>query len=257
MGRRLPKCLFSLGVSLASALVVLACRAGGEPPLRVLAAASLTDVALELAERYAAGRVEVSIGSSSALARQIRDGASGDLFLSASPEWMDYLEEENALESAPVVLARNQLACVARRGSPLAAAGARDPASLLEALGANEAVAIADEGVPAGEYARSALRALGLLTAYRPHLVGQRDVRAALHAVERGELAAGFVYLTDAQPAAVEVLFVFEPAKHPRIEYQVAVLRGAKDPGAAHRFLHYLRGETARALFADAGFVLP
>jgi molybdate transport system substrate-binding protein len=87
--------------------------------------------------------------------------------------------------------------------------------------------------------------------------VGQKDVRAVLHAVEQGELPAGFVYATDARVARVARLFDFDPATHPPIEYHAAALRGAPNPDGARRFLEYLRSETARALLSAAGFALP
>ena len=128
---------------------------------------------------------------------------------------------------------------------------------MLQELAADDGVAIADPGVPAGEYARAALEDLGLLEAYEPHLVGQKDVRAALHAVERGELRAGFVYATDASIASVRVLFAFDPSTHPPAEYRAVALRGAAHPEAAQRFLEYLQGEAARGVFSAAGFEVP
>ncbi len=240
-------------VAVAAALATPACAA--EPaPLRVFAAASLTEVVEALARGFEGARVEPSYGGSSALARQIRDGAPADVFLSASPDWVDFLRDAGALAGEPVVFARNRLVCIAARGSALAA---RDARGLLGALGPGGAVAIADEGVPAGEYARAALRRLGLLDAFAPRLVGQRDVRAVLHAVERGELDAGFVYATDAARAEVEGLFALDPALHPPIAYQAALVRDARSPGPARRFVEHLRGPAARARLADAGFALP
>ena len=66
------------------------------PPLRVLAAASLTEVVEGLAKDFAAGAgparvVETGFGASSDLARQIRDGAPADVFASARER---YTEEE-------------------------------------------------------------------------------------------------------------------------------------------------------------------
>ena len=82
-------------------------------------------------------------------------------------------------------------------------------------------------------------------------------MRAVLHAVEQGELVAGFVYATDAKIARVETLFAFDPATHPPIEYHAVVLRDADDPDAARRFLAYLTSDAARARLSAAGFVLP
>jgi molybdate transport system substrate-binding protein len=232
-------------------------RAEGIASVRVLAAASLTEVVEALAKRFEGARVVTSFGASSELARQIEDGAPADVFLSASPEWVDFLREAGAIEGEAVVVARNRLVCVAPKGSPLAARGAGDPKALVQRLAPGDRVAIANAGVPAGDYAREALRHLGLLDAYTPRLVGQKDVRAVLHAVEQGELPSGFVYATDARVAAVEVLFAFDPATHPPIEYQAAALHGAANPSEARRFVAYLRGATARALLSDAGFALP
>jgi molybdate transport system substrate-binding protein len=78
-----------------------------------------------------------------------------------------------------------------------------------------------------------------------------------LHAVEQGELPAGFVYATDARLAGVALLFAFDPATHAPIEYRAALLRGAPSQAQARRFLEHLQGEAARALLADAGFALP
>jgi molybdate transport system substrate-binding protein len=225
-------------------------------PLRIFAASSLTEVVETLVQQYDS-TVATSFGSSSALARQIRDGAPADVFLSASPQWMDFLREAQVLADGPIVLARNRLVAIAPPGGELAGAGVIDPRSLLDRLASDDRIAIADEGVPAGEYARAALANLGLLDAYRSRLVGQSDVRAVLHAVERGGLPAGFVYSTDAQIATVEVLFVFDPADHPPIEYQAATLQGAADAEAARAFLAYLESEAARSWLAAAGFALP
>jgi len=236
--------------------------AAAAKPIRVLAAASLTEVVEGLAQDFAAGKVETSFGASSDLARQIRDGAPADVFVSASPEWIAFLREANALAGEPVLVARNALVCAAPKGSPLAvdakdAARVRDPKALLARLGADELVAIADAGVPAGDYARKALAKLGLAAAFEPRLVGQKDVRAVLHAVEQGEVTAGFVYATDVRVARVETLFAFDPATHPPIEYHAVVLRGAAQPEAARRFLEHLGSAAARARLSGAGFVLP
>lgn len=222
-------------------------------PLRVLAAASLTDVVAGIVAGYG-GAVETSFGASSALARQIRDGAPADVFVSASPRWIDYLRDARAVRGEPVLFARNRLVAVATAGSGLAAS---DPQALLDALAPDDRLAIADEGVPAGEYARAALERLGLLEAFRPRLVGQSHVRAALLAVERGQLPAGFVYATDAAVAGVDVLFTLGGPEQAAVEYQAVALAGAANKRAARAFLDYLAGDEVRRRLTQAGFVLP
>jgi molybdate transport system substrate-binding protein len=255
--RRLRLSLFVVLLAVAAGSGRAEPEDGSARPLRVVAAASLTEVVEALALGFEAERVETSFGASSDLARQIRDGAPADVFVSASPDWIDFLREAGAIVGEPVVVARNALVCVATRGGALARAGVRDPRALLARLAPGDGIAIADEGVPAGEYARRALARLGLLADFESRLVGQKDVRSVLHAVEQGELVAGFVYATDAKIARVETLFAFDPAAHPPIEYQAVVLRDADDPEAARRFLAYLTSDAARARLSAAGFVLP
>lgn len=243
---------------LVGALVPAAPARGEGETVTVYAAASLTEVVGAVAKRFQGARVQASFGASSELARQIKDGAPADVFLSASPDWMRAVAEAGKLEGEPVVFARGELVCIARRGSALRARGAVDAATLLEkALAPGDRVAIADAGVPAGEYARQALASLGLAEAYRPRLVGQKDVRAVLNAVAKGELPVGFVYATDARVAEVERVFAFDPKSHEPIEYVAGALRGAPHPEAARAFLDFLGSEAARAELAAAGFGLP
>ncbi len=235
--------------------------AAERPVLRVLAAASLAEVLDGLARDFTGARVETSFGASSDLARQIADGAPADVFIAASADWIAFLEEKNAVVGAATIVARNALVCVAPPTGRLAGAAQsepiRDPAALLERLASGDLVAIADPGVPAGEYARAALAKLGIAQAFERRLVGQRDVRAVLHAVEKGEVEAGFVYATDARIARVATLFVFDPASHPPIEIPAVVVRQSSQPVLARRFLDYLASEPARARLSTAGFVLP
>jgi molybdate transport system substrate-binding protein len=244
------------GALLLALALVLPARAEPES-LRVLAAASLTEVVEALGRRFEGARVVPGFGASSELARQIADGAPADVFVSASPEWIDFLREAQALDGEARLVARNRLVAIAPAQSPLPARGVRDPASLLAQLRAGERVAIADAVVPAGESARQALAKQGLLEAFLARLVGLKDVRAVLRAVEQGELEAGFVYASDARIAAVERLFEFDPARHAPIEILAVALRGAARPGTARRFVAFLASDTARALLSDAGFELP
>jgi molybdate transport system substrate-binding protein len=259
----MPSTRWRAGASAPALVLALAALLGSTPAaaepekLRVLAAASLTEVVEALAKGFPDARVETVFGASSELARQIRDGAPADVFVSASPDWVDYLREAGAVAGQPIVIARNRLVCIASKKNAVSVWAPREPRALLAQLAPDDRVAIADEGVPAGEYTRAALRSLGLADEFAPRLVGQKDVRAVLHAVESDELPAGFVYATDAKTADVAVLFGFDPLTHPPIEYQAAALRGSARPGDARRFLDHLRGESARALLAGAGFALP
>lgn len=242
-----------------AAAVALAIAAGMPAPakaadsvtVRVFAAASLTELVAQVAARFERARIVASLAGSSQLARQIEDGAPADVFLSASRDWVDHLRAAGALDGAPVVIARNRLVCIAPRGSALTAA---DPAGLVEGLAPGDRVAVADAGVPAGEYARSALAKHAALAALRSRLVGLKDVRAVLRAVERGEARAGFVYATDARVAPVKVLFTVGEAMHAPIEYWAAVVRGASEPDAARALVVFMQSAAGQVLLDRAGF---
>lgn len=242
----------------AGGLLLCACGGKEAPAARgeeliVFAAASTTDVVGELAREFAAAQVSTSFGPSSGLARQIEDGAPADVYLSASRRWVEYLHEAGALAEEPRVFAGNRLVAI---GAPRAGttAGAENVGELLARLAPGDLVAIADAGVPAGEYARQSLTATGDLEALTPYLVGQPDVRSVLRAVAAGEAKAGFVYTTDARVAEVEVLFAFDPTTHEAIEYFAAIPRTTRSLEQSRAFLDHLRSPRARALLESAGF---
>jgi len=96
------KRLRRLGLILWLSLCSLTSIAAGtnKPPITVFAAASLTNVAQELGDGFAKETsipVRFSFAASSALARQIENGAPADVFFSADLEWMDYLQTRNLI----------------------------------------------------------------------------------------------------------------------------------------------------------------
>src|SRR5689334_15371035 len=85
---------------LAFLLLLLACAAHAQDRLVVFAAASLRDALDEAAARFSALRgtkPTLAYGASSALARQIENGAPADVFISADRDWMDYVEAKGLL----------------------------------------------------------------------------------------------------------------------------------------------------------------
>lgn len=240
------------------ALLLAATAVRAEEPVRVFAAASLTDALTEAAAKWqAAGHAPpvLAFGASSALARQIDAGAPADVFLSADAGWMDHLQERGRIDPATrTPLLGNALVLVAPVG--------RAPAVRFERgfdfAGAFAGkLCLAEPGVvPAGIYAQQALEHLGWWTAVRTRLVGADDVRTALSFVERGECALGIVYATDARGSRKAVTVgEFPPAGHAPIVYPVALVRGARAGGVD--FLAWLRGADAQAVFRRHGFTPP
>ncbi len=241
----------ALHLHLIAWMGMVACSEPGRPELVVFAAASTTDLVLALEEGFEAAELRTSFGPSSGLARQIRDGAPADVFLSAHGRWIDLLRESDQVH-AERVIAGNGLVCIATpsRFDPLPTT----PAELAARCRPADRIAVADRGVPAGEYARASLAATGDLSALEPFFVGQQDVRAVLRSVASGQAVAGFVYRTDARLADVDLLFALPDETHAPVEVRAVSL---VETELAAEFLAYLGSEPARRILAEAGFSLP
>ena len=227
------------------------------PAAGIFAAASLTGALTEILPRHSFPQVRLSFAGSSALARQIDAGAPADLFVSANPQWMDYLQERGRIDGATRFdLLGNRLVVVAPAGSGLEVRP-RPGFDLAEAFRGRLAMGDPDH-VPAGIYARQALRALGWWPALEHRLAPAPDVGAALLYVERGECEAGVVYATDASVSRrVRVAAELADSLHAPIRYPAAVVAGRDSP-AVRDILGRLRSLEAAEVFRRHGFtVLP
>ena len=250
------------GLALATA-ILLAAPAAAQPtarePITVFAAASLKDTQEEVGRGFTAATgtpVRFSFAASSALARQMEQGAPADLFASADVEWMDYLAQRGHVRAETRVnLLGNRLVLVAPASSTMQAVSL-DAAGLGTALGRDGRIATGEvTAVPAGRYAKAALDKLGLWQAVQPRLAQTENVRAALAFVARGEAPLGIVYETDASAEPrVKVVARFPAESHAPITYPFAVTKEGKPGGAA--FLDCLRGPAARAVFERGGFTV-
>ena len=250
---------FSALLLIAVSLAPTAARAQDDAGLTVFAAASLKEALDEAAAAYRRQTgvpVRVSYAASSALARQIEQGAPADVFFSADLEWMDYLQKRNRLDVATRrSLLGNRLVLIAPRASK-ARVDLNRPATLLAALGDGRLAVGQTRTVPAGKYAKASLESLSLWNGVRPRLAESESVRAALMLVARGETPLGIVYASDAKAEpGVRVVATFPEDSHPPIVYPVAALRGAR-AAQATRFVQWLASPDADALFTKRGFAV-
>ncbi|MDU8911234.1 molybdate ABC transporter substrate-binding protein [Aestuariicoccus sp. MJ-SS9] len=223
----------------------------------VFAAASLGDVLEDAGEAWtgdSGNELVIVAAGSSVLARQIVQGAPADVYLSASPDWMDWAEAQGAVDPATRrTLMGNSLVLVGQAGG-----GDLALTDLPERLGEGRLAMALTEAVPAGIYGRAALTALGLWEPLRLRLAETDNVRAALALVALGEAPYGVVYATDAlAEPRVRVVAAFPQGSHPPIAYPGAVTTAARHPGAAAAFLDWMQGDAARAILARHGFAPP
>jgi len=256
---RLGPIFFVIAFALGLAAPAMAEAQTAPRPVRVFAAASLTDALNALGDAYqAAGhaRPVFNYAASSLLARQIDQGARADLYISADEPWMDYLAERRLIDArSRVSFLSNRLVLIAPQDRPFTLA-IRSRFDLHGALRGGRLAMADPESVPAGRYGRAALQSLGVWTAVRGDVVHAENVRAALRFVEIGEAAAGIVYLTDARASSrVVVVGEFPATTHPRISYPMAVVRGGRQ-AEARAFAAFLQSEQANAVFSGLGFIL-
>lgn len=234
--------------------------APAQPPVTVFAAASLQNALEEAGKVYTAktGKpVRFSFAASSAIARQIEQGAPANLFISADEAWMTYAADRKlVVSSTRVDLLTNRLALVAPAQSKTGLVVGRNM-PIAAALGKDGRLAIAGPDVPAGKYGRAALTSLGVWKSVETRLAQGDNVRAALAFVARGEAPLGIVYDTDAKvEPRVRIVGLFPAGSHPRIVYPAALVAGPANPDAA-LFLYWLRGDEAGRVFAKYGFARP
>jgi molybdate transport system substrate-binding protein len=246
-----------LRAALLAAAAVVAAGTSRADGLLVHAAASLSDVLKELGaahERATGVDVALNLLGSNVLARQIREGAPGDLAFFADEARMDELERAGLLAAGTrTSLLSGSLVVIVRVDSALRLTSSAD----LAATGV-ASVALADPAsVPAGLYAKEHLQRVGAWERVRPKLVPTENVRGALSAVASGNVDAAIVYATDARASSeVRVAVAIPAAETPAIRYPVAVLAGSEHPEQARALLAFLRSPEAAAVFRRHGFVV-
>lgn len=248
--------LAALALLPTMALVVAPLRAAAGEVL-VFAASSLTNALDQVAGAWTAetGHSAVmSYAGSSALARQIQEGAPADIFISASVDWMDAMETSGDLrDGTRRDILGNRLVLIAhgRDAVPVTIDESLDLVGMLD--GGRLSMALV-EAVPAGVYGRAALVSLGLWDDVAPLVVQSYSVRTALAFVAMGETPLGIVYATDAAVQDnVTVIGTFPEGSHPPIILPAAVTAQSASP-VASAFLDFLGSATARAIWAEHGF---
>lgn len=226
--------------------------------LTVFAAASLKTALDRIADEFEQSTdksVAISYAGTSVLARQISLGAPADIFVAASSDWMDWLEDQQAIDATRRFdLVGNRLVLIAHgaQQTPVALT----PQDLKARLGQDRIAMALVEAVPAGIYGKAALLHLGVWDHLVPQIAQTDNARTALALVASGEAPYGIVYATDAQAdPRVSVIASFSSDSHAPILYPAALVTDRASP-AAVGFLDHLRGDAARRVFEDQGFTI-
>jgi len=248
--KKLARIILAAVVLLATSLVHAA-------EVTVFAAASLTDSLKEIAttyEKQSDAKIVFNFGASSTLARQIEEGAPADIFFSADEAKMDGLEQKGLiLKQTRKSRLSNSLVIVVAAEQGAAIESPKDLAT-----DKVKRLALAEpKTVPAGIYAKEYLQKQNLWSAVESKVVPTENVRAALAAVEAGNVEAGIVYKTDAAISKkVRVAYEVPVKDSPAISYPMAVVKESKQPEAARKFHQYLGSRDADQIFERFGFIV-
>jgi molybdate transport system substrate-binding protein len=247
-------------LGLALALSFLPGIAHAQNDMVIFAAASLKNALDEIATTWSkdTGKPapKISYAASSALAKQIEQGAPADLFISADLDWMDYLAGKSLIKvDTRFNLLGNKIVLIAPKDSKLTSVDIKGP-DLAKALAGGRLSMANVDSVPVGKYGKAALEKLGAWNDVKDHLAQAENVRAALLLVSRGEAPLGIVYSTDAAAEPnVKIVGSFPEDSHPPIIYPAALIKDSKNADSK-AFLDFLRSAKARTAFEKQGFTV-
>ena len=223
--------------------------------LSVFAAISLTDALTELGEAFATEnqvKVYYNFSASTTLQRQLETGASGDVFISASPRQIIALETNGLIEvGSRYDLLTNRLVLVSDEAADISV---ETPDSL--AMPEIARIAIGHPNiVPAGTYAKEAFAHFGLSETLQSKLIFGMDVRATLAYVTAGNVDIAIVYKTDTTLTEnIKVLYEFPPEAYTPIIYPAVIMKDSPRKPLARRFITYLQSMQSGEIFEKHGF---
>ena len=239
-------------------LFVGSASAGGV--LHVFSAASLTDLLSNLSFKFEKKfqiKVHNVFASSSVLARQIKEGAPANIFISANQAWMDDLELGGFLrEGSRYNLLKNNLVLITQREHRFYFSWKK--IELLSSILKNNRIAIGDPShVPAGIYAKTSFKKMGVWDDINSHVIRARNVRLARTYVENGEALIGVVYKSDILGRdKIKLVSQFPIDSHPPILYPIAIIKN-KSTNLEKKFLEFLRLKVTRDTIKQFGFMIP
>ncbi|MGB3502839.1 MAG: molybdate ABC transporter substrate-binding protein [Mesorhizobium sp.] len=252
--------ILSRGLLIAAAAALMsAAPAAAQEKVTVFAAASLKnalDAVNAACEADVGEAATISYAASSALAKQIEEGAPADVFMSADLDWMAYLSSKDLTKKdTETNLLGNSIVLVAPADSS-AATEIKDGFDLAGLLGDGKLAMANVDSVPAGKYGKASLEKLGVWSSVEGKVAQAENVRAALALVSTGEAPLGIVYATDAKAdPKVKVIGTFPAGSHAPIIYPVAQTAGSKD-AETPAFLKCLQSAKAKELFEGQGFTV-
>lgn len=233
----------------------------GTPPI-IAVASDLQFAMTDVAEAYrleTGQTVRLSFGSSGNFARQLRQGAPFELFLSADETYVDDLARDGVMRDGGVLYAIGRLALFVPKGSPVVADANLDDLAAALGDGRLKKFAIANpEHAPYGRRAEEALRHRGVWDAVKTRLVLGENVSQAAQFATSGNVEAGIIsyaHVLSPKIASLGTFALIPEAWHAPIRQRMALTKTAGP--VAQNFYAFTQTPAARTIFRKHGFALP
>jgi molybdate transport system substrate-binding protein len=229
----------------------------GPEIIMVSAAASLTgaftDIASQFEKENPGTNVSLNFAGSGNLRKQIEGGAPIDVFASADENQMNILANESLIaNNSRKDFAQNSLVLIVPENSTLNITDVKDLADpKVKKIGIGN-----PDTVPVGNYTRTALTEAGLWNQLENKTVLAEDVKQVLVYVERGEVDAGFVYITDAktaEPGTIKI--VTNVSVSTPVNYPIAIVSASENKEDAQKFVDFVNGPEGQEILKEDGFV--
>ncbi|MFZ2096181.1 MAG: molybdate ABC transporter substrate-binding protein [Anaerolineales bacterium] len=202
--------------------------------------------------------VNLNFAGSQILRTQLEQGAIANVFASADHKNMDLLLGENLIDAKSCQdFATNQLVVIFPHSNP------GNFHDLIDLAKPGIKLVLADESVPAGNYARQVLLKMSQGQQYGENFGDQvlanmvsneTDVKQVVTKVELGEADAGIVYTSDAV-AAPDLGTITIPDRYNVIaRYPIAIPNSTNEPALAADFIPYVISTDGQATLAKWSF---
>ncbi len=246
---------FSLAAFFLAIAFIILSGCGKRDELTVSAAVSLHDPLIIIGDhfqkKFPGIHLTFNFGASGSLSRQIENGAPVDVFISAAEIPMRKLVQSGLIrpETEKVLLTNSLVLVSPADGKRLE--GFNDLSS--SSVGK---IAIGEvRSVPVGYYAKEALQKLGLWNRLEGKMVYSKNALQVKSYVESGLVDAGIVYASDVKQSSHILIGPEIPTElHSPIRYPIGMVNGTGKPEIATRFMEFLTGESAKAIFSAHGF---
>ena len=244
--------------------------APAESEVIVFAAASLTETLNQIKETYEAENPGITLtfnfDSSGTLKTQIQEGAECDLFISAGQKQMNQLDITASSDvntegldfvdpDTRVNLLENKVTLAVPEGNPKGIESFDQLADLLKH--GDVLMAVGNSDVPVGQYTQKILAYYGLeeeALAKEGKISYGTNVKEVTTQISEASVDCGVIYATDAYSAGLTTVDSATPEMCGQVIYPAAVLKTAKNPDGAKKFLDYLQTEEAMKVFESVGF---